>query len=74
MISDLTKNNDSPIWGDAIGIIIGCLLGIVVPKMIMGNNSETSGFNNIRPKHSFLGDMTNEEIKLLINYDLSLLD
>lgn len=37
MITDLTKVGDTPIWGDAVGIIIGCLLGIVVPKAIMGD-------------------------------------
>lgn len=74
MITDITKNGDSPIWGDAIGIVIGCILGIIVPKAILGNNSDTTGLNKVTPKAAFLGDMNEMDIRLLLDYDLSILD
>lgn len=38
IISDLAEISDGPIWANAIGIIIGCLLGIFIPKMIISNS------------------------------------
>lgn len=72
LIVDFTKNESSPIWGDAAGITIGCLLGILVPKLILGNSSETHGANKASVKFIFLGDMNKEEVQLLLD-DLSLL-
>jgi len=57
MISDITQVSSTPIWGDAIGITIGCLLGIVVPKMILGSSSETKGLNRISARVAFLGEL-----------------
>lgn len=73
MIVDMTKNESSPIWGDALGIVIGCLIGIAVPKLILGSSSETHGANKASVKIIFLGDMNKEEVNMLINDDLSLL-
>lgn len=36
VIRQITKIEDTPIWSDAIGIIIGCLIGLYVPKYITG--------------------------------------
>jgi len=36
IIKSITKIDDTPVWSDAIGIIIGCLIGLYVPKMITG--------------------------------------
>lgn len=36
IIKSITKIDDTPIWSDAIGIIIGCLIGLYVPKYITG--------------------------------------
>lgn len=73
IIVDLTKNEDSPIWGDAAGITIGCLIGIIVPKAILGNSSDTHGANKASVKLIFLGDMNKSEVSMLINDDMSLL-
>ena len=34
IIKSITKIDDTPIWSDAIGIIIGCLIGLYIPKYI----------------------------------------
>lgn len=73
IIVDLTKNESSPIWGDAAGIIIGCLIGIIVPKAILGNSSDTHGANKASVKLIFLGDMNKSEVAMLVNDDMSLL-
>ena len=36
IISNMTKVNQTPIWTESIGIIIGCILGIYIPKAIAG--------------------------------------
>ena len=36
IIKSVTKIEDTPLWSDAIGIIIGCLIGLYVPKYITG--------------------------------------
>jgi hypothetical protein len=38
IIKSITKVNDTPLWSDAIGIVIGCLIGLYVPKYITGKN------------------------------------
>lgn len=35
-IKNLSNINDTPLWSDAIGIVIGCLIGLYVPKTITG--------------------------------------
>eukprot|EP00335_Anophryoides_haemophila_P000050 CAMPEP_0204821484 /NCGR_PEP_ID=MMETSP1018-20131115/20874_1 /ASSEMBLY_ACC=CAM_ASM_000518 /TAXON_ID=46462 /ORGANISM="Anophryoides haemophila, Strain AH6" /LENGTH=107 /DNA_ID=CAMNT_0051933033 /DNA_START=354 /DNA_END=677 /DNA_ORIENTATION=+ len=46
MLKDATGINEGPLWANAIGIIFGCLLGIAIPKLIVGNSS-TVGLNKI---------------------------
>ena len=36
IIKSVTKIDDTPLWSDAVGIVIGCLIGLYVPKMITG--------------------------------------
>lgn len=36
IIKSITKIDDTPLWSDAVGIIIGCLIGLYVPKYITG--------------------------------------
>lgn len=36
IIKSITKIDDTPLWSDAVGIIIGCLIGLYVPRMITG--------------------------------------
>ena len=33
-----TQVNNSPIWADTLGIVIGCLFGILIPRMITGKS------------------------------------
>lgn len=35
IIANITSVNDGPIWANSLGIVIGCLLGILIPKMIL---------------------------------------
>ena len=37
IIITATKMEDSPIWADIAGIIIGCILGIHIPKALKGD-------------------------------------
>jgi len=37
LISDKFNKDEYPIWTEAVGIIIGCLIGIFVGKMVSGN-------------------------------------
>ena len=34
IIRRITKIEDTPLWSDAVGIVIGCLIGLYVPKFI----------------------------------------
>ena len=36
ILSNLIKTEQSPIWVDSIGIVIGCLIGLVIPRYISG--------------------------------------
>lgn len=36
IIKSITKIEDTPLWSDAVGIIIGCLIGLYVPKYLTG--------------------------------------
>lgn len=69
MIEDLTGVDSTPIWGDAIGIIIGCLIGIVVPKWLLGSSSDLHGANICSTKSAFLGDMDQVQLEFLVEKD-----
>ena len=38
MLEDSLGLSGGPMWAEALGIIFGCLLGIAVPKMIIGSS------------------------------------
>ena len=37
IIITATKTDDSPIWADIVGVVIGCILGIYIPKALSGD-------------------------------------
>jgi hypothetical protein len=37
IIISKTKIEESPIWADMLGIIVGCILGIYIPKALVGD-------------------------------------
>mmetsp|Transcript_39584 Transcript_39584/g.60857 ORF Transcript_39584/g.60857 Transcript_39584/m.60857 type:complete len:121 (-) Transcript_39584:45-407(-) len=61
ILADATRVYDYPIWTEAIGIVIGCLLGILIPKMIL-SNSTTTGLNKVSAKQVFMGAMEVDEL------------
>jgi len=65
IIEDLSKVSSTPIWGDAIGIIIGCLIGVAIPKAIM-SGSETSGLNKVHTNAAFIGDLSTVQLEMLL--------
>lgn len=69
IIEDLTGVSSTPIWGDAIGVTLGCLFGILVPKLILGDSSEVHGLNKVCSNAAFLGDMDTEQLKGLLEHD-----
>lgn len=42
IISNMTKINQTPIWTESIGIVIGCILGIYIPKAIVDKKIKQS--------------------------------
>jgi len=64
IIADLTDKDpgEAPIMVHAVALIIGCLIGIVIPKLIMGNDSDQHGINKINAKQALLGNLEENEI------------
>jgi len=54
MLADIFSADAYPIWTEAIGIVLGCLLGILVPKLIL-SNSHNAGLNKVSAKTVFMG-------------------
>lgn len=65
IIEDMSKVSSTPIWGDAIGITIGCLIGIAIPKAIM-SSSETAGLNKVHTNAAFIGDLSMNQLEMLL--------
>lgn len=38
MIQNITGIAEGPIWANSAGIVIGCIIGIAVPKAILSNS------------------------------------
>jgi hypothetical protein len=36
IIKSVTKVEDTPLWADAFGIVIGCLIGLYIPRYVTG--------------------------------------
>lgn len=66
IISDLSEYDNSPIWIQAIGIVLGCLLGILVPKLILGNSSSNHGINRATAMNNLIGCIPAESIKRML--------
>ena len=41
IISNLTNIYEGPIWANSVGIVIGCLIGIFIPKLILKKEIES---------------------------------
>eukprot|EP00828_Plagiopyla_frontata_P004100 TRINITY_DN11411_c0_g1_i2.p1 TRINITY_DN11411_c0_g1~~TRINITY_DN11411_c0_g1_i2.p1 ORF type:complete len:277 (+),score=40.08 TRINITY_DN11411_c0_g1_i2:160-990(+) len=65
IISHATGINDGPIWAQALGIIIGCLLGILIPKLLL-KGSTSMGLNKVSARQVLLGAMQQSEIEAII--------
>jgi len=61
MIEDLTGVESTPIWGDAIGIVVGCLVGIALPVMLVGD-SQNMGLNKITSCAAIIGDYDEDQL------------
>ncbi len=46
MAMAITGINDGPLWSNSVGMFLGCLLGILIPKMIF-TDSLNHGLNTI---------------------------
>lgn len=66
--------DDGPIWANAFGITIGCLLGIYVPVLILGTDVKTTGLNKVSAESIVLGTMDINELKALNDGTITLLD
>ena len=64
IIADLTdKDPDvAPLWVHAVALILGCLVGIIIPKMILGEDSDQHGINKINAKQALLGNLEEDEV------------
>lgn len=65
--------DEFPIWVELTGILIGCLLGILIPKIIL-KYSTTLGLNKIKASAILFGNTDLIELKELIDHKKSLLD
>lgn len=66
MIAEVCGISEGPLWANSFGIILGCLLGILIPKMIV-SNSETKGLNKINASNALLGTLSEEELQAIID-------
>lgn len=64
MISVICGLSDGPLWANAFGVIVGCLLGIAVPKMLI-SNSETKGLNKNAASSLLLGNLDADELEAI---------
>eukprot|EP00801_Mesodinium_rubrum_P006061 Mrub_06067.p1 GENE.Mrub_06067~~Mrub_06067.p1 ORF type:complete len:348 (-),score=71.44 Mrub_06067:9-926(-) len=72
MIEDLTGVSSTPIWGDAIGIITGCLAGIAIPVALVGD-SQNIGLNKISSCAAIIGDYDEDQLNSIIHGQDSIL-
>lgn len=75
IINDIAEQDSSPIWCQAIGMVAGCLLGILIPKLIMGSESDNHGINRATAMNNLIGSLSQEDIKeMLVNQETSEVD
>jgi len=52
----------------AIALVLGCLIGIIIPKLILGEDSDQHGINKINAKQALLGNLEEDEVyEIIIN-------
>lgn len=73
ILKNLSSVENTPIWAEIIGIVIGCLLGILIPKLIL-RNSKTMGLNKMKASTVMLGNMELDELKEIIDNSKTLFD
>lgn len=68
IIADMTDKDPEvcPLWIHAIALVIGCLIGIVIPKWIVGDDSDQHGINKINAKQALLGNLDEDEVYEII--------
>lgn len=64
IIADLTDKDpaDTAVWVNAIALVLGCLLGIIFPVWVLGDDSQEHGVNKINAKQALLGNLEQDEI------------
>lgn len=64
IIADLTDKDPevAPLWVHAIALVLGCLVGIIIPKLILGDDSDQHGINKINAKQALLGNLEEDEV------------
>jgi len=56
-------------------MVAGCLLGILIPKLIMGSESDNHGINRATAMNNLIGSLSQEDIKeMLVNQETSEVD
>ena len=66
IIVDATNLSDAPLWCQAIGMVLGCLAGLVVAKAIVGSDSDNHGINRVNALNQLIGNLEKDELKHLI--------
>jgi len=47
-------------------MVAGCLLGILIPKLIMGSSSDNHGVNRAATMNNLIGSLSEDELKLML--------
>ena len=47
IIGNTTGIKDTPLWSEVVGIIVGCLLGLYIPKAIIGDKHDICEGNQV---------------------------
>jgi len=75
IINDIAEFDSSPLWCQAIGMVLGCLLGILIPKLILGNASSSHGINRAVVMNNLIGSLSSAFIyDMLVNQSITQLD
>jgi len=70
IINDIFEMDSVPIWVQAIGVFQGCLLGVLIPKLILGSSSNSRGVNRSTTMGNLLGNLKQDDIKsMLISHE-----
>lgn len=73
IVGDIVGFSEGPLWANCLGIIVGCLIGIAVPKAIL-RNSENMGINKVTTRNALMGNMTAEELNCIMKDKETLFD